>query len=95
MKIQVEFFGFPAILDVVGREKLELEFSGETVKDVIEELIKRYGKTVRAAFYDAQGNFDLMIQIALNGNFFIAVDKHDTSLNEGDTVMFMLLLAGG
>jgi len=95
MKVNVELLGLPMISEVVGKKKLELEISGKTVKDVIDELIKRYGKKVRDALYDAEGNFDLMIQIALNGKSFIPVDKHDTSLNEGDTVMFMLLLAGG
>jgi len=65
------------------------------VKDVIDELIKSYGKKVRDAFYDAEGNFDLMVQIALNGKSFIPADKHHTPLKEGDNLIFMLLLAGG
>jgi len=95
MKINVEFLGLPMVSDVVGKKKLELEVSGNTVKDVIEELINRYGKKVRDAFYDAQGNFDLMIQIALNGRSFIPPDKHNTPLKEGDNLIFMMLLAGG
>jgi MoaD family protein len=95
MKINVEFLGLPMVSDVIGKKKLELDVSGETVKDVIDELIKRYGKKVRDAFYDAEGNFDLMIQIALNGKSFIPADKHHTPLKEGDSLIFMLLLAGG
>ncbi|MEW6375662.1 MAG: MoaD/ThiS family protein [Thermodesulfobacteriota bacterium] len=95
MKINVEFLGLPMVSGVIGKKKLELDVSGETVKDVIDELIKRYGKKVRDAFYDAEGNFDLMIQIALNGKSFIPADKHHSSLKEGDSLIFMLLLAGG
>jgi MoaD family protein len=95
MKVNVEFLGLPMVSNVVGKKKLELDISGQTVKDVIDELIKLYGKKVREAFYNQEGNFDLMIQIALNGKSFIPADKHDTPLNEGDTLMFMLLLAGG
>jgi molybdopterin converting factor small subunit len=83
------------VSDVVGGKELELNISGTTVKDLIDELINRYGKKVRDAFYDAQGNFDLMIQIALNGKSFISPNKQNTPLNEGDTLIFMLLLAGG
>jgi molybdopterin converting factor small subunit len=36
-----------------------------------------------------------MIQIALNGKSFIPVDKHDTLLEDGDSIVFMILLAGG
>jgi molybdopterin converting factor small subunit len=94
MKISIEFLGLPMISDVVGKKKLQLNISGETVKDVIGELIRRYGKKVRDAFYDAEGNFDLMIQIAHNGKSFIPSDKYLT-LKEGDSLTFMLLLAGG
>ena len=95
MKVNVELLGLPMISEVIGKKKLELEISGKTVRDVIDELIKRYGEKVRDAFYDAEGNFDLMIQIAINGKSFIPVDKHDTPLNEEETIMFMLLLTGG
>jgi len=84
MKVNVEFFGLPMVSEVVEKKKLELDISGKTVKEVIDELIKRYGKKVRDGFYDAEGNFDLMIQIALNGKSFIPVDKRDTPLNEGE-----------
>ena len=96
MKIHVEFLGLPMVSDVVGKKKLELIVSGETVKDVIDELIKQYGKKVRNAFYDSEGKFDVMIQVALNGKSFIPPEKHQSPLlREGDTLMFMILLAGG
>ena len=81
--------------DVVGMKKLELDISGNTVQNVLDELAGLYGKKVREAFYDEEGNFDVMIQIAVDGKVFIPADKHHTPLNEGDTLIFMLLLAGG
>jgi len=95
MKIQVEFLGFPMVSDVVGKKKLELAIPGSTVKDVIDELIRLYGKKVRDAFYDEKGNFDVTLQVTLNGKTFIPADRHHSPLNEGDTLIFMLLLAGG
>ena len=95
MKINVEFLGFPMVSDVIGKKKLEVVISGETVKDVIDELIKRYGKKVKDAFYDEEGTFDFSIQIALNGESFIHPYKHDTPLSEVDSLFFMLLLGGG
>ena len=95
MKVTVEFLGFPMVSDVIGKKKLELDIPGRTVKDVIDELIGRYGKKVKEAFYDEKGNFDVTIQMTLNGRTFISADKPHTPLNEGDTLVFMLLLAGG
>jgi molybdopterin converting factor small subunit len=36
-----------------------------------------------------------MIQIALNGKSFIPLDKQNTLLEDGDSIVFMILLAGG
>ncbi len=95
MKIYLEFLGFPMVSDVVGKKKIELNVPGNTVLDVINELIRLYGKKIRKAFYDEKGNLDVTIQTMLNGKTFIPADRHHTPLNDGDTLTFMLLLAGG
>ncbi len=95
MKIHVEFLGFPMVSDVIGKKNMELDIPGNTVKDLIDELIRLYGKKVREAFYDEKGRFDVTLQMTLNGKIFIPADKQHTPLNEGDTLVFMLLLAGG
>jgi len=95
MRINVEFLGFPTVSDVAGKKKLEIQIPGNTIQNVIDELIRLYGKKVKEAFYDDKGNFDAMIQVALNGKAFIPANNHHTPLNEGDTLIFMLLLAGG
>ncbi len=95
MKIYLEFLGFPMVSDVLGKKKMELNFPGSTVLDVINELIRLYGKKIREAFYDEKGNLDVTIQTMLNRKTFIPADRHHTPLNDGDTLTFMLLLAGG
>ncbi len=95
MKINVEFLGFPMVSDVVGKKKMSLDVPGNTVKDAIDELIGLYGKKVKDSFYDEKGNLDVTIQMMLNGKLFAPADIQSPSLNEGDTLTFMLLLAGG
>jgi MoaD family protein len=95
MKVRVEIVGVPMLSDVIGKKKFELNIPGQTVKDLIEELIRKYGQKVRKVLYGERGTFDPMIQIALNGEKWIAADRHDTTLSEGDTLIFMILLAGG
>ena len=95
MKIHVEFLGFPMVSDVMGKKKMELDIPGNTVKDVIDELIRLFGRKVKEAFYDEKGRLDVTLQITLNGKTFISADKQQPPLNEGDTLTFMLLLAGG
>ena len=82
------------VSDIIGKKKLQLDVPGETVKDVTDELTRRYWKKVRDTFYDQEGNFDLMIQIAPNGKSFIPTDKQYTPLKESDSLIFMLLAGG-
>ncbi len=95
MKVKIEILGVPMLSDVIGKKKFELEVPGKTVKDLIEELIGKYGGKVRNVLYGEKGIFDPMIQIALNGEKWIPADRHDTTLRDGDTLIFMILLAGG
>jgi MoaD family protein len=95
MKVRVEIVGVPMLSDVIGKKKFDLDVPGKTVKDLIEELIRKYGTKVRNVLYGDKGTFDPMIQMALNGKKWIPADRHDTTLEDGDTVIFMILLAGG
>lgn len=95
MKVKIEIVGVPMLSDVIGKKKFELEVPGTTVKDLLEELIRKYGTKVRNVLYGEKGTFDPMIQIALNGEKWIPADQHDTTLRDGDTLIFMILLAGG
>ena len=95
MKVKVEILGVPMLSDVIGKKKFELNIRGRTVKDLIDELVRKHGPNVRKVLYGEKGTFDPMIQIALNGEKWIPADRHDTALSDGDTLMFMILLAGG
>ena len=95
MKVNIEIVGVPMLSDVIGKKKFELKVQGTTVKDLIEELIRKHGPKVRKVLYSEKDTFDPMIQIALNGEKWIPADRHDTTLRDGDTLIFMILLAGG
>jgi molybdopterin converting factor small subunit len=41
----------PVLPEAIGRKDLEVEFAGETVNDLIEHLIARYGRKARQALY--------------------------------------------
>ena len=95
MKVHLEIRLLPMLCKVVSTEELKFDFSGRTIKELIEALIQQYGHKAKEALMTERGEFDTMIQIALNRKIWITADKHDTPLNEGDTVTFMLLIGGG
>ncbi len=85
----------PVLSEAVGRKELEVEFAGETINDLIEHLVARYGRKARQALYDDTGRLDPVVQVLLNGEEWITHDRLDTALQDRDNVILMIMLAGG
>ena len=94
MKVNLKLF-LPVLPEVIGRKELEVEFAGETVNDLIEHLVAQYGRKAGKALYDSTGKLDPVIQVLLNGKEWVTHDRLDTALQDGDEVMFMIMMAGG
>lgn len=95
MKVTLKILALPMLSQAVGAKELAIDFEGETVNDLIEYLVKRFGPQAKQALYDERGELDLMIQILLNGKEWVTHDRLNTPLREGDTLAFMFLAAGG
>ncbi|MFQ5886599.1 MAG: MoaD/ThiS family protein [Anaerolineae bacterium] len=95
MKVTLKILALPMLSQAVGTKELAIDFEGETVNDLIEHLVKRFGPQAKQALYDEKGELDLMIQILLNEKEWVTRDRLDTPLKEGDTLAFMYLAAGG
>jgi MoaD family protein len=85
----------PMLAEALGRRELEVEFAGETVSDLVEHLVAQYGHKARQALLDETGELDPVVQVLLNGEEWVTHDRLDTSLQDGDNVMFMMMMAGG
>ena len=94
MKIGLKIL-LPVLPEAIGSKELEVEFDGETVNDLIEYLVAQYGRKAKQALFDEQGQLDPVVQILLNGEEWVTHDRLDRSLQDGDHVFFMLMLAGG
>jgi molybdopterin synthase sulfur carrier subunit len=94
VRIGLKIF-LPALPEVIGGKELEIEFDGESVNDLIEYLVARYGRKAKQALFDEQGQLDPVVQILLNGEEWITHDRLDRTLHDGDQVVLMLMLAGG
>jgi molybdopterin converting factor small subunit len=97
MKITIQILGLPDLSQALGTRETEVDVPGRTVtvQHALDHLVQHFGPPVRKALYDRQESLNPMIQIALNGKTFIPSDSLDTSLREGDILIFMLLMAGG
>ena len=94
MKVHLKIF-LPVLPEAIGRKELEVEFAGETVNDLIEHLVKRYGRKAKQALYDETGKLDQVVQVLLNGEKWVTRDQLDTPLQDGDRVMLAIMMAGG
>jgi len=94
MKVNLKIL-LPTLPKAVGRSDLEVELVGETVNDVIEFLIAQYGQSAKKALLNDDGVLDPMIQILLNGEEWVPHDQLDMNLQDGDSLFFMVMMAGG
>jgi MoaD family protein len=94
MKIHLKFF-LPGLPEVIGSNELEVEFNGKTVSDLIETLVDQFGQKAREALFDELGKFDPMVQVLLNGEEWVTHDQLHTTLRDGDSLIFMMMMAGG
>jgi hypothetical protein len=58
MKITVEFLSLPNIVRKVGSKSVVLDFSGNTVKDLVREVAEKYGSDVKKFLLDETGSHD-------------------------------------
>lgn len=94
MRVNLKVF-LPALPEALGRKELEVEFAGQTVNDLIEHLVARYGRQAKQALLTRQGKLDPVVQVLLNGEEWVTHDRLDTVLHDGDDVALMMMMAGG
>jgi MoaD family protein len=94
MKVHLKIL-LPALSEAIGRKEFEVEFAGETVSDLIGHLVARHGRKAKQALYDETGGLDPVVQVLLNGKEWVTHDRLDTALRDGDSVMLMMMMAGG
>lgn len=95
MKVRVKTL-LPLLAEAMGRQEVDVEFAGTTAGDLIEHLIRRYGRKARKAICDQAGAMDPVVQMLRNEKEWVRTDRlAETTLHEGDTVTLMMLMAGG
>ncbi len=91
MKIHLKIEGLPQLYKIFNRKKaLDVDFSGNTLGEFINSLIRKYGHGVEKALLDKKGEIDMELRVALNfSNFLSYGERMDAPLNDGDTIHLM------
>ena len=95
MKVTAEFLSLPLITQPLGKKKIDIEIHGSTLADLARELGSKI-KRAKDVLLGSDGIIDNDIQVYINGVVQVRREEIETKkLNEGDTITFMLLVAGG
>jgi MoaD family protein len=95
MKVNLKILSLPTLSKVTGKKELDVNFEGKTVNNLIDYIVKRYGRKAAEALLDEEGKLDITIQVLLNSREWITHDRLDTVLKDGDSIALMLMVAGG
>jgi len=82
----------PTLRAEVGGAR-ELEAHGETVGEVIEDLVERYPPLRQQLFQN--GDLGAFVNVYLGGEDVRMLDGLDTRVNAGSTVILLPAMAGG
>ncbi len=87
--IKVKFLTL--LREIVGEGAIETE-KKETISLLIEHLCQKYGKKFSDAILEEKGSLKEHVKIFLNGK---EVNSPDKRINEGDTILMFVPVAGG
>lgn len=95
MAITVEFLSLPNVAKMVGGKVIAMDFSNQTVEELIRQVTEKYGKKVQQFLLDENGRLDMMLKVLRNGEEWIRPEQMQRQLQDGDRITIMLLAAGG
>ncbi len=83
MKVRVNLFIPPAFM---GREEVPVDFSGNSVKDLIQQILSTMDPENRKVFHSGRDEIPLDLAIIVNGFIIPDANRFNFRLKEGDLV---------
>jgi hypothetical protein len=89
MKVRLDFSGIPVLYKTLNKKKeFEFDFSGRTLRELVQNLVRRFGQPMTKALLDGNGDVDVEIRVVVNEGTYLTESRMETVLNEGDMVAF-------
>ena len=95
MAITVEFLSLPNVVKMVGGKTITMDFTGQTVDELVQQITEKYGEKVKKFLLDENGRLDMILRVLCNKEEWIHSDQMQKPLEDGDHITIMLLAAGG
>jgi sulfur carrier protein ThiS len=95
MKVGIKFIGMPEPLpDFEDSKEVQVDFSGNTIKDLLHHLSLRIGPKQREILLTDQGEISSMVYVCINGHFPLYSDRLNARLRDDDFVE-LIFASGG
>jgi sulfur carrier protein ThiS len=93
MKVTVKFSAIPELLSIFKDEKeVEVDFTGDTVKDLLHNLFLKIGPKKGGIFVNDQGEISPWVSVLINGRYIFSSSRLSQKLQENDVVELTLSL---
>lgn len=93
MKVTVKFSAIPELLSIFKDEKeVQVDFTGNTVKDLLYHLAVKVGPRKKDIFLDGRGRISPHVLVLINGKPVSGSNQRGQRLQENDVVELTLPL---
>ena len=91
MKIHLRIEGIAPLYKLLNNKKaLEFDFPGNTLSDLTNALIRKYGPGVKKAILDQTGEIDMELRVVVNQSHHLSYgERMGVPLHDGDTLHLM------
>jgi molybdopterin synthase sulfur carrier subunit len=86
---------FGHIGTTIGATELKVDVAGDTVKDLLDTLVKNIGDKLRKILYPKGDQLSELLYILVNGRNIRHIKGVETELKDGDVVSLFPVTAGG
>lgn len=92
MKLEIKFL--KPFSDAVGKDKIELDFDGVSLKDLLKVLVNKYPQ-LKKEFYTKTGELTDYVCMFVNDKLITTLNGINTELENGDELLFFVPISGG
>ncbi len=92
MKVTIELT--KPLSDIASSDSVEIEFDGATLRDLLEEFVRRY-PGIRDLVFNDTGELGSDLMMFINDRLVQTLGGLDASLSDGDRLSVFMAVSGG
>jgi len=95
LRVSLKLVGFADLCQRLGADEVGVEVEPATVGRLLDWFQENHAGPAGTRLFAEEGRVDSSVQIIRNGSEWIAPDRLDLALAEGDRITLLVLVAGG